>query len=409
VRILFVTQYFEPEPLVKGLLFARALVARGHEVQVLTGFPNYPGGRLYGGYRIRAYQTELMDGVRVHRVPLYPDHSQSVLRRGANYLSYAMAAATLGPFVTFRPDVIYVYHSPATLAVPAIAVKLFKRSRIVSDIQDLWPDTVYVAGLGDRRMLLKPLDWFCNVTYRAADRLVVPAPSLKRILVERGIRREAIELIYNWAADDVRESRLTREMARSNAGWTADQFVVLFAGTMGLMQALDSVLDAARLLKERAPRIVMAFIGGGIDADRLAARAAAEALTNVRFHARVSPAEIGTYLQAADALLVHLKKEPLYEALIPSKTQAYMAAARPVLMAVAGDAAELVTTAGCGVVAEPQNAESIARAVEQMAALPADALAQMGRNGRAFYEREMSLETGVSRFDQLFRAVANAR
>ena len=388
----------------KGLQFARAFVSRGHEVQVLTGFPNYPGGRLYPGYRMRAYQSEVMDGIVVHRVPLFPSHDRSALRRMATYMSFAVTASLLGPLKTFRPEVIYVYHSPATLGLPAGVLKWFKGARVVSDILDLWPDTVLSSGMWNPRLLRAPLEWLCTAAYGTADAIVVPAPGLKRLLVERGFHPDRISVIYNWAHETRGSGSVDRDAMREQLGWSG-QFVVLFAGTMGIMQGLDTLIDASALLQPSVPHVRIALIGGGVEAARLARRAQAEALTNVSFYDRVSAEEIGRYIAAADAMVVHLKRDPLFEVMIPAKTQGCMAAGRPLVMAVAGDAAAVVARAQCGVTAEPSDPSSVASAIERLARKSSVELEQMGRNARAFYQREMSIEAGVPRFEALFRGV----
>jgi len=127
LRILLLTQWFDPEPTFKGLAFARALTARGHTVEALTGFPNYPGGRVYDGYRVRVRQRETIDGIRVTRVPLYPSHDGSSVRRIANYASFAACATLLGPFSVSKPDVVYVYHPPGTIGLPAWVIGALRR------------------------------------------------------------------------------------------------------------------------------------------------------------------------------------------------------------------------------------------------------------------------------------------
>jgi glycosyltransferase involved in cell wall biosynthesis len=402
VRILFLSEFFEPEPMMKGLQFARAFVSRGHEVQVLTGFPNYPGGRVYPGYRIRPYQADLMDGIVVHRVPLFPSHDRSVSRRMATYLSFAASASLIGPFKVFRPDVVYVYHSPATLGIPAGVIKLFKGARIVSDILDLWPDTVLTSGMWDPGPLRAPLDWLCKAAYRTADAIVVPAPGLKRLLVGRGFDADRISVIYNWAHGSDAGDPGDPGAMRQRLGWSSE-FVVLFAGTIGVMQGLDTLIDAAGSLKRSAPHVRLAFIGGGVEVPRLADRARAEGLTNVSFLDRVPQEEIGQYFAAADAMIVHLKRDPLFEVMIPAKTQGYMAAGRPLVMAVSGNAADVVARAQCGVIAEPSDAASVASAIERLAMKDPAELQQMGQNAKAFYHREMSMESGIPRFEAVFR------
>jgi glycosyltransferase involved in cell wall biosynthesis len=244
----------------------------------------------------------------------------------------------------------------------------------------------------------------CKAAYRTADAIVVPAPGLKRLLVERGFPPDRISVIYNWAHGTAGAGSAPRDAVRERLGWSRE-FTVLFAGTMGVMQGLDTLIDAAALLNQSVPHVRIALIGGGVEAPRLATRARAKNLTNVSFYDRVPPEEIGQYFAAADALVVHLKRDPLFEVMIPTKTQGSMAAGRPLVMAVAGDAAEVVTRAECGVTAEPSDPSSVASAIERLALKSRAELDQMGRNAQAFYQREMSMASGVPRFEALFRGV----
>jgi colanic acid biosynthesis glycosyl transferase WcaI len=180
MKILFLTQWFDPEPGSKGLAFARADVHRGHEVEVLTGFPNYPGGRLYPGYRLKLRQRELMEGIPIVRVPLYPSHDGSVINRVANDISFALAAATVGVSSVQRPDVAYVYYPPATSAFPAIVLKAFRGVPFVLDIMDLWPDTLAATGMVAGQSVLRAVARGCRLAYRSAARIAVVTPGFKR-------------------------------------------------------------------------------------------------------------------------------------------------------------------------------------------------------------------------------------
>jgi len=188
-----------------------------------------------------------------------------------------------------------------------------------------------------------------------------------------------------------------------------DQFRILFAGNMGKAQALYTVLDAASMLQARGSRVCWVMLGGGVEVDRLKVEAAKRQLENVVFLPAVPMSEVGGYLNSADALLVHLRKDPLFEITIPSKTQAYMTVGKPLLMAVDGDAADLVRQSGGGVVAESENAQGLARAAEELAALPAAALATMGDKARRFYREHLALTEGVRKFGEVFRRLLQAR
>ncbi|MDA8117008.1 MAG: glycosyltransferase family 4 protein [Actinomycetota bacterium] len=405
MRILFLTQWFDPEPMFKGLAFARELVRRGHEVEVLTGFPNYPGGRVYPGYRIRLRQREVLDGIRITRVALFPSHDRSAVGRAANYLSFALSAATVGVASVRGADVAYVYHPPATIALPAIVLKLFRWVPYVLDIQDLWPDSLRASGMVRGRLVLAAMAAWCRAAYRMASRIAVQSPGFKRALAARGVADGKVEVVYNWCDESV-IARAPRDEELARSLGMAGRFNVMFAGTMGKAQALEEVLQAAALLGPAAPEVQFVFVGGGVETESLKARAAGMALGNVLFLPRCPPSEIGPILSQADVLLVHLRDDPLYEITIPSKTQAYMALGRPILMAVKGDAAALVEASHSGVTCVPGDGKSIAAAVEALLRTgPAD-LRRMGNNAAAFYERELSMAVGAAKIERLLAGAA---
>jgi colanic acid biosynthesis glycosyl transferase WcaI len=407
MRILFVTQWFDPEPVFKGLAFARELTRRGHQVQVLTGFPNYPGGKIYPGYRVRLLQRERIEGIDIIRVPLYPSHDRSAIGRILNYLSFALAATIVGPFVTARADVIYAYHPPATVGLPALVLRTLFHAGLVYDIMDLWPDTVLATGMVTAKWVIALLKAWCRFVYERADHLTVLSPGFRESLIDRGVAPGKITVIYNWC--DEAHSLAGGHPPPARPREAPRNFLVVFAGTMGAAQSLDAVIDAADLLRVRRPDVEFAFIGGGMEIDRLKRKAAALRLLNLRFLPRVPVSAIGPVLAAADALLVHLKDDPLFRITIPSKTQAYMAAGRPIVMAVAGDAQRLVEQARCGITCESENPARIADAVETMARMSTAEREMLGDNGRRFYQANFSLMAGASRFEAVFANLCKRR
>jgi colanic acid biosynthesis glycosyl transferase WcaI len=404
MKILLLTQWFDPEPAIKGLLFARELAARGHDVEVLTGFPNYPGGRVYPGYRIRPWVREQIDGISIIRVALYPSHSKSTLGRMLNYASFAISAAWIGAALIKKPDVVYVYHPPATIGLAAMLLGLFRRAPFVYDIQDLWPDAVAVSGMMAGPVAFAQLDKWCRFVYRRARHIVVLSPGFKQELVRRHVPAEKIDVIYNWCDERAMQTTVSSPELASQLG-LADRFNVMFAGTMGAGQALDSVLEAAALCRQSLPHVQFVFVGGGVDRVRLQQKSADLGLANVRFLPRQPMTAMGALLGLADVLLVHLKDDPLFRITIPSKTQAYLAAGKPVLMAVRGDAAQLVTQSGGGLVCEPENSTSIAEAVARFARMSPEQRRDMGEAGKRFYDGHLSLKAGVTRFEALFAGI----
>lgn len=406
MKILFVSQFFNPEPFFKSLPFATALGRRGHSVEALTGFPNYPGGRLYPGYRIRAWQRETLEGIPITRVPLYPSHDRSPAGRALNYISFALSASVAGPFLVGRPDVAYVYHPPATVGLAAWALKTLKGIPFVYDIQDLWPDSISASGMMTHSVALGAIGKWCSFVYRQAHHLTVISPGFQRALTSRGVPEEKISVVYNWC--DERSIRPVEpdEGLRQQLGLSGS-FVVMFAGTMGLAQGLDVILDAAALCAPINPSIRFVFVGGGVERARLEAKAAGA--PNLRFLAARPMEEVSALLALSDVQLVHLRDNPLFRITIPSKTQSSMAAAKPLLMAVAGDAAELVRRSGAGLTAPPENAPEIARTVLELARLAPPRLREMGSQGRSFYLQNMSMEAGITRYERLFENVLSEK
>jgi colanic acid biosynthesis glycosyl transferase WcaI len=401
---LLLTQWFDPEPTMKGLMFARVLKREGHDVEVVTGFPNYPGGKVFPGYRIKPFQREEVDGVRIIRVALFPSHDASAGRRILNYASFAASASILGSLLTQRPDVIYVYHPPLTVGLAAAALSAAKRAPFVYDVQDLWPDTLAATGMIRNARALRVVDKLARWVYRRAAFVVAQSPGFRRALASRGVPESKLDVIYNWCDEDQLLLEHNPKIAKElEAG---ERFNVVFAGTMGKAQGLESVLLGARLLGERGSRAQFIFVGGGVEVASLKKRAERSGLTNVRFLPRMPMAEVGQVLDAADVLLVHLRDDPLFEITIPGKLQAYMAVGKPVLVGVRGDAADLIETSGGGVTCEPEDPDSLADAVERLEAMAPSALQEMGERGKRYYDSELSLRKGTRHFIRIFETVA---
>ncbi len=402
-KILILTQWFEPEPTFKGLTFAKELRRQGFDVEVVTGFPNYPGGQVYPGYRIRLFQREIMDGIIVNRLPLYPSHDRSAIRRIMNYISFSFSSFIYITLFTRRVDVIYAYHPPLTVGFVAAIYKLIRRTKMVLDVQDLWPDTLRATGMLKNKYILWIIGKVAEFTYRFSDRIVVLSEGFKSRLINRGVAEEKIEIIKNWADED--KLNLT---AQANSFTIDDEkyFNVLFAGNMGRAQAINSVLEAAEILVEKRSSIRFILLGRGLEVDNLKRIVKSRKLNNVIFQPAVEMEQVGGFLRAADALLVHLRDDELFEITIPSKIQAYMAVGKPILVAVKGDAANLVNEARCGLIAEPENPISLADSAVKLESMTKGELQIMGDNGKEYYFRELSVKAGIGKFKKVFEEIS---
>lgn len=405
MKILLLTQWFDPEPTFKGLAFARELQQQGHQVQVLTGFPNYPGGKIYDGYKLKLYQREQIDGISVLRVALYPNHDSSALKRILNYISFAFMAMFFGIFATKKADVIYAYHPPLTVGLAAILIKLFRRTPVVYDVQDMWPDTLKATGMLNNQRILNIVGRVCQFVYYFVDHIVVLCPGFKKLLNERGISDDKVSVIYNWCDENslTQAQPIKSEYQQLLQG----RFNILFAGNMGKAQSLDTILDVSTELRSES-KIQFVFVGGGTETERLKQRVLDENIENIVFIPRMPMSEIGGVLEHADVLLVHLKRDPLFEITVPSKTQAYMAMGKPLLMAVSGDAADIVQKAKCGRIALSEDIESIKKAILEIYHLSTDEQCQLGLNAKQFYDENLSLSRGTQQFIEIFKRVKDA-
>jgi colanic acid biosynthesis glycosyl transferase WcaI len=403
LRILLINQLFQPEPnLIKGLRFAQELNRCGNAVQVLTGFPNYPGGKIYPGYRMKPVMRENLDGVEIIRVAHFPSHDRSGFRRFLNYSSFALGALLLGPTLVKQPDVIHVYQGPATLMIPAYLIARRYGSRIILDIQDIWPESVTESGMLPLPFGKSLLTAYCRWTYRIADGFIALSDGVKETLIKRGVSSEKIKKIYNWCDESAMLNGGESDNSDLDQFFSKDKFNLLYAGSLGRMQDLDSVLDAMLYSKTNYPKVQLLLVGDGIEARRLEDRAKEMGLTNTLFVPRQTPGDAARFLSRADALLIHLRDDSLAKGAIPQKTQAYLAAGRPIIIGVNGEAADLVLRARGGIKCVPCNPKSIFNAIKQLADMSPHERMVMGNSGRDFYRRELSFDCGCRSIKSFF-------
>jgi len=267
MKILMLTQLFQPEPNhLKGLAFAKELISRGHDVQVLTGFPNYPGGKFYKGYKIRPVLKEKIEGVTVIRIPHYPSHDRSGLKRIISYISFAVSASIWGIFHIKKPDIVHVYQGPGTLAIPAVIMAWLQGIPFVLDIQDMWPESVMSSGMLRIPFASTILHALSNWTCVHAKRIIVLSSGYKRVLMERSVSGSKIDVIYNWCPEDQPQALSTPfdEVFQKNK-----ELKIIYAGNFGPFQGLDTAIRAAHILQKTATQATFYLIGDGVQSDNL--------------------------------------------------------------------------------------------------------------------------------------------
>ncbi len=407
MRIILLSQWCAPEPDVRIYPLAVALSNRGHQVTTVTGFPNYPQGKIYPGYRQKLWQWEEKDGVRILRLPLYPDRSRSAIRRSLNYLSFAATASSIGAALCGAADIIWVYHPPLTIGIPAQWISLIRRIPFVYEIQDLWPETVEASGMMSQRIPLWLLTQLSQLIYRRSAAITVISPGFKRNLCAKGIPADKIHVIPNWADEEIYRP-VDRDAILGLDYELADHFNVMFAGNMGPAQNLQVAIQAASLLQDITD-LQFIFIGDGIDIPTLKASVEEKKLTNVRFIERKPSAEMPHFFAWADGLLVQLRDEPLFHLTIPSKTLSYLACGRPIVCAVPGAGADVVKAAGAGLICPPSSPHELARAVRVLYDMPKSEREALGQAGRQAFLAYYTREKLVDHYETLFRNVIQAQ
>jgi len=399
VRILVVTQYFWPEDFRVNDL-ATELTQRGHEVTVLTGQPSYPSRSLFPGYgRLRPW-TQRLGEVTIKRVPLASRGRGQGWRLALNFLSFAASASLLGPLrARGHYDVIFVYEpSPVTVGIPAIVLKRVLGAPVVFWVQDLWPETLTATGAVRSRVVLQALNRLVRWIYQESDRILVESEGFIPHALSNGATPEKLEYVPNWAEGSYRPVDLPEDAVERRLVPTG--FRVMFAGNLGVSQALGTILDAAELTRDH-PDLHWVVLGDGRQRIWLADQVKARDLSGtVHLLGRHPVDAMPRFFALADALLVTLKHEPIYALTIPSKLQSYLACGRPIVGALDGEGARVIAEAGAGLSGPAEDSASLAQAVLSLYRTPAEELAAMGRRGRSYFVKHFERERLLDQLEQ---------
>ena len=369
MRVLVLTQYYPPEigaPQTRLAAFARELIRRGHEVEVVTAMPHHLLGRTYAGYRNKFYLREDVGGVTVHRTWVYAATGTGV-RRIANYLSFT-ATSLYGLIRAARPDVVFVESPPLFLSIPGWLAALAFRAKLIFNVADLWPDSVRDLGVMDDGWMIRVAEALEAWTYRRADIVNAVTVGIDHVLrIQKGVPSEKLRFLPNGIDIEAFAPRPPDERLRSVLKLDARP-VFIYAGTHGIAQGLANVLDAAALVADRA---VVLFVGSGPTKAGLIARAKARGIHNVRFIDPVSIEEMPRYFSLAYASIVPLVRSDLMRGARPSKIFPALASGVPVVYSGEGEGARLVEDAGAGIAVPPEDAAALADAMRRLCDDPA--------------------------------------
>jgi len=404
LRVLIVSQYFRPERVSIPVTLADELARRGHRVEVVTGWPNYPEGELFPGYRQRIRHTERQGDVLVRRVPLVVSHSTSAVGRLLNYASFAVTSA-LQVRAARRADVVYVYATQMTASIgPSLWRRLFGTPYVLH-VQDLWPESVTGSGMIGGRLsrfvarIMKP--WLRDAYARAAHVIAI-APTMLSTLRARGASPARSSEVLNWSPSDVVDAA-DRQPTGIDEGRPGTTFV--YAGNLGELQDLTTVVDAFALLSD-LPGVELLIAGAGVLEDDLRDRAARHPDAHVTFLGRLDPAEMRALNARSDFQLVTLSALDIFRGTIPSKLQNAFANGIPVVTTVHGDVTALVDEHALGVTAPPADVAALADALRRASRTTPSQRAALATRTRRYYQQHMSEDAGVSAVEAVLDAAA---
>jgi colanic acid biosynthesis glycosyl transferase WcaI len=402
LKILYISQYFPPEmgaPAARVAELSTLWTEAGHEVTVLTGFPNHPTGIVPPPYRRRMrhlVMQEQLNGVSVLRTWLLPLPNRKPHERVLNYSSFAISAASAGMFVS-RPDLI-IATSPQLLAgIAGYWVARWKRVPFILEIRDLWPESLAAVGVGGQNGLMyRTLERIAGFLYRRCDHVVVVTSAFREALVTNwGIPPDKISVVENGV-----DTHLFRPLENSRELRTTlreeGKFVVSYVGTLGLAQGLETLIEAAARVRACAPGIQFVFVGQGAEKQRLAELALHKALDNVRFLDQQAREQIPAYIAASDVCVVPLRKSGLFRTVLPTKLLEFMACGKPVIVGVDGLARKIVQDANAGIFVEPENSAALTDAILHLSRHP-ELCRALGESGRRYilqkFTRRQTAET----------------
>ena len=410
MKILYVSQYFSPEmgaPAARAAELAQHWTQAGHDVSVLTGFPNHPTGVVPPEWRSRLHRLthhEKVGRVDVFRTWLWPLPNRKAHERMRNYASFCLSAAVRGLSLP-RPNVIIGSSPQLLVGLAACWLAFARQAPFVFEVRDLWPESLIAVGVGSENSILnKTLSAIAGFLYKHSDHVVVVTSAFKDHLVEHWrVLPEKISVVENGVETDLFAPQpVDANLSLRQQLEAEGKFLVCYVGTMGMAHGLETLLDAADQLRQEKPNVLFLLVGEGAEKERIKAIAQSRGLSNVRFLDQQPRERIPAIISASDAGLVLLKKTDVFKTVIPTKMLEFMSCARPVILGVEGQAQKIVEEAGAGIVIEPENSSALAHAIKRLAG-DLSLGATLGKNGREYIVRRFSRKQTAEDYIQVLQ------
>jgi len=413
VKILYISQYFPPEmgaPSARASELAHHWAQAGHEVSILTGFPNHPTGVVPEQWRPRLRRLvchEKSGNIDVYRTWLWPLPNRKSHERIRNYASFCISAALRGLTLP-RPDVIIATSPQLLVGLSGWWLTFARQIPFVFEVRDLWPESLTAVGIGHEDSLLhQTLAGIAGFLYQHADRIVVVTPAFRdRLIEDWHVPAAKIDIVQNGVETDMFSPVASEPNFLEKLGLKG-KFVASYIGTMGNAHGLETLLEAAARLQTQNPQIVFLLIGEGAEKERIKAQAHSRNLRNVVFLDQQPREKIPSFIAASDACLVLLRKTDVFKTVIPTKMLEFMSCGRPVILGVDGQARQIVEEAEAGVVIEPENASALVEAIHYLAQNRQSGV-RLGKKGREYIVKNYSRASTAERYARILHSLVGA-
>ncbi len=400
MRILIITQYFWPENF-KINDIVLALKERGHEVTVLTGKPNYPKGKFIDGYTFFNNSLEYWNDIKVLRSPIIPRGKGKGLQLFVNYISFAIFASIRLLFVRNKFDKIFVFEpSPITVGIPGIFAKYKFKAPMYFWVQDLWPESISAAGGIKNKVILSILNWLTIYIYKHSEKVLVQSKAFIPYILNQKVEQSKLVYYPNSTENYYTELDPDEHILKT----LPSGFKLMFAGNIGESQSFETLLNAALILKNQGIKINWIILGDGRGKEFVKQKIQDLKLLDC-FHLLGSfpSADMPNYFSCADALLVSLKKDPIFSHTIPSKIQSYLACGKPILASLDGEGSRIIEEAKAGFTSPSEDPIALTEIIKKFLNLRIDERRVLGKNARNYFNNEFEREFLVDKLEDLFR------
>tara|TARA_B110000008_G_scaffold243116_1_gene251936 strand:+ start:1664 stop:2905 length:1242 start_codon:yes stop_codon:yes gene_type:complete len=408
LKILIVSQYFWPENF-RINDFIPELIGKGHEVSILTGKPNYPSGKFFSEFLKKPFSFSNYMGADIYRVPIVPRGSNT-FQLFLNYLSFVITGTLIGAWKLrkLKPDLIFVYEpSPVTVGIPAVVIGKLKKAPVVFWALDLWPETLQAVGGIQSKSVLWGIEKMVRFIYNNCTLVLGQSKSFVKSIQSHCDYPQRVQYFPSWAEKLHSAKNTSAKFFAPEIEKNDESFNILFAGNIADAQDMPAVLNAAELLRNHKP-IKWIIVGDGRRFEWLKSQVKKRQLEEHFIILGRFPLErMPSFFAHADALLVSLKKDPVFSLTIPAKLQTYLMTGIPILGMLDGEGSKIIEESNAGISSSASDSESLAAAAIKMSMLSSKERNQLGQNGIEYSRKEFDRSILMGKLENFFISAIN--